>query len=149
MTQRTESGFRSMPSVGNGTGVSAQTQDQTAAAVLVAVLFLVVSALLPLHPRKAPRRIPVDQRCVGLVQRGVDPNTARWFELAQLPRLGETVSRRIVDFRESRLAARGPDEADYPVFAHAADLTQVRGIGGRTVARMAPFLRMPERRSGD
>jgi competence protein ComEA len=65
----------------------------------------------------------------------VDINRAEWPELAQLPRVGPILARRIVD---SRLA-RGP-------FADHDDLLRVDGIGPRTLDQMKPYLLpMPDR----
>ena len=69
---------------------------------------------------------------------GIDPNAAQWFELAQLPGIGESLGRKIVAYRESRRAAG-------PVFESAKDLLPVPGIGPRMVTRLGPFLRYPAR----
>ncbi len=68
---------------------------------------------------------------------GIDPNIAPWWELSMLPQIGEGLAREIVSFRSSR-----PVRSD-PVFRRAADLDQVRGIGPKTVHRVAPLLRFP------
>ncbi len=59
----------------------------------------------------------------------VDVNTAPWPELAQLPGIGETLAKRIVDSR----VAEGP-------FVDHNDLERVRGIGPRTLEGMKPYL---------
>ena len=72
----------------------------------------------------------------------VDPNTAPWWELTVLPRIGESTARRIVEYREA-----GPPtdtEAASGAFQRAADLERVRGIGPKTVQRIAPYLRFPD-----
>ena len=74
--------------------------------------------------------------------RSIDPNLAPWWELTVLPRIGETSARRIVRFRQAAAQA-DPDGLSLPVFRGAADLTQVRGIGPKTVARVAPYLHFP------
>lgn len=70
------------------------------------------------------------------VQTGLNPNTATWFELAQLPGLGETAGRAIVAYREEQRRV-----TTQPVFKNPADLEPVPGIGARTIARIAPHLR--------
>lgn len=80
-----------------------------------------------------------DRDTLQAVQTGVDPNRAAWFELAQLPGIGESLARRIVAFREERLRAGDPN---HPVFEKPGDLSRVRGIGERTVHRIAPYLRI-------
>jgi len=69
---------------------------------------------------------------------GIDPNVARWFELAQLPSVGRSVAHRIVEFRRH---LRTVDGGDGLVFHAPADLAQVKGIGPKTVQRIGPFLR--------
>lgn len=65
----------------------------------------------------------------------VDINRAEWPELAQLPRIGPVLARRIVD---SRLE-KGP-------FVDHDDLLRVEGIGPRTLEQMKPYLLpMPDR----
>lgn len=59
----------------------------------------------------------------------VSVNQADWPELMLLPGIGETMARRIVDWRERQ----GP-------FRAVADLEQVPGIGPRTAQRLATHL---------
>ena len=72
----------------------------------------------------------------------IDPNTASWWELTVLPRIGESTARRIVEYREARPPA--DTEAASGAFQRAADLERVRGIGPKTVQRIAPYLRFPD-----
>ena len=69
------------------------------------------------------RAEPVD------IQYLVDINSAGWPELAQLPQIGETLARRIVESRE----AEGP-------FRDHDDLQRVRGIGPKTLEGIQPYL---------
>lgn len=68
----------------------------------------------------------------------VDVNAAQWPELAQLPGMGETMARRIVDERVARGA-----------FADHEDLRRrVQGVGPRTLERIRPYLTpMPDVRN--
>jgi competence protein ComEA len=59
----------------------------------------------------------------------VDINKAEWPELAELPDIGETLARRIVESRQTAGAFRDHD-----------DLRRVRGIGPRTLEKMKPYL---------
>ena len=61
---------------------------------------------------------------------------SRLPELAELPGVGETLARRIVEVRRER----GP-------FADHEDLRRVRGIGPRTLERLRPYL-LPMAESG-
>lgn len=60
----------------------------------------------------------------------VDVNQAGWAELAQIPGVGESLARRIVESREKA----GP-------FIDHDDLRRIRGIGPRTLESMRPYLR--------
>ena len=69
----------------------------------------------------------------------VDPNVAPWWELTILPRVGETLARAIVQFRE--YTTRSSPEGDQAsAFMYPGDLQAVRGIGPKTVQRIAPYL---------
>jgi competence protein ComEA len=59
----------------------------------------------------------------------VDINKADWPEFAELPELGETLARRIVESR---------NEAG--LFGDHDDLMRVNGIGPRTLERLKPYL---------
>lgn len=61
----------------------------------------------------------------------VDPNTATLAQLQELPGVGPALAGRIVAYRQ----AHGP-------FRRVADLTRVRGIGEKTLERLAPYLRI-------
>jgi competence protein ComEA len=59
----------------------------------------------------------------------VDINQAEWSELSQLPEVGQTLARRIVDSRTEV----GP-------FRDNDDQRRVRGIGPKTLERIKPYL---------
>jgi len=64
----------------------------------------------------------------------VDVNSADWPELLQLPGIGQTLAKRIVDSRREE----GP-------FRDHKDLMRVRGIGPKTLETIRPYLRpMPD-----
>lgn len=85
--------------------------------------------------------------CDGAVQNQrplsgtINPNTASWWELSLLPEIGEITARRIVQYR---LEASRKVEDDGPAFGKANDLTLIRGIGPKTVAKIAPYLNFGE-----
>lgn len=83
-------------------------------------------------PQYAPDD-PPHQRCCELAYR-VDPNTDSWWKIAALPGIGMVKAKRIVSFR-SRVRVAGP-------FVEPDDLKQIHGIGPKTVARIAPMLRL-------
>lgn len=74
------------------------------------------------------------------VRSTIDPNRAPWCEFTVLPRIGESLARRITKYR-MEASGRTDGDARRPVFQSAADLDEVRGIGPKTVLRIAPFLR--------
>jgi hypothetical protein len=62
----------------------------------------------------------------------LNPNTSCVDSLCLLPGIGPALAERIVAAREAGLR-----------FARARDLQEVRGIGPRTVERLAPYLSFP------
>lgn len=85
-----------------------------------------------------------DDSVEAQVRRGVNPNTAPWWELTALPGVGESSARRIVAHRESgacRKVAGRESFDDSPCFQIPADLEPVHDIGPRTIQRIAPHLR--------
>lgn len=75
--------------------------------------------------------------------RTVNPNVAPWYELSVLPRIGWTVAREIVRYRE--FASQSEDVMAQNPFSSAADLQSVHGIGPVTVQRIAPYLRFEDK----
>ena len=94
---------------------------------------LMVVGLLP------ALRALVDAGSVLPTMASVNPNTAPWQELTVLPRIGETIARRTVSYRES-FGESTSDPTPGKPFRRPADLTDVRGIGPITVRRVAPYL---------
>lgn len=73
----------------------------------------------------------------------INPNTAEWWELDELPGIGEVKARAIVayreEFRAAALAAH-PRAEPPPAFRKPEDLAEVKGIGPATVEKMRPML---------
>lgn len=111
--------------------------DQAGVAMLVAAALVGMGVYWFVAGGSRGELIEID-RAEPLVARfQVDINTAEWPELAQVPGLGETLARRIVDSRQADGA-----------YADHDDLLRVPGIGPRTLERMKPFLRpMPSQRN--
>lgn len=61
----------------------------------------------------------------------LDINEATWVEWAQLDGIGETLARRIVQYR----IEHGP-------FSGIDDVSEVKGIGNKTMERIRPHLRL-------
>ncbi|MGE5607875.1 MAG: ComEA family DNA-binding protein [Bacillota bacterium] len=75
----------------------------------------------------------------GEVVDGVDPNTADWATLASLPRVGKSLAQRIIEERNSFLAAH-PGQVPY---TKLEDLLRVKGIGQATLRTLDPYLVFP------
>jgi hypothetical protein len=114
--------------------------------VPLALVLYVAGSRAPVPPRDAP-----GPNAAWLSGR-IDPNTATWAELATLPRLGETMAKRIVAYRESRAAAPRPNpalSAARPVFCIVRDLDAIPGIGPKTLDEIGPYLSFPANACGD
>jgi len=75
----------------------------------------------------------------------VNPNTAPWWELTVVPRIGPMTAMAIVHEREQARWA-GSEDGGKAVFRNAGDLDRVRGIGPATVVRIAPYLHFNDAR---
>ncbi len=80
------------------------------------------------------RQIPVNSRRVNTANEKINPNTASVVSMRRLVGIGPKIAQRIVDYRGASDSA----------FRRPADLAKVRGIGGKTVLRIRPFLSMEE-----
>ncbi len=76
------------------------------------------------------RLVPIDQAGPKSAQFQVDINSADWPELMQLPGVGETLARRIVQSRQRE----GP-------FRDHAELQRVPGLGPKKLEALRPYLR--------
>lgn len=113
--------------------------QRVALLAIVAALFLYLAIRYFLNPTYVSNPQPAEpSRASELVDR-IDPNTADVATLAALPTLGEKRAKLIVDFRESRRAAK-PNGV---VFERLEDLLRIRGIGVATIDQLRPFLTFP------
>jgi competence protein ComEA len=103
--------------------------DQSIVAVLVLLALGGMAAYWIALGGPKGELIEIDRAAPLTARYQVDINKAGWPELAELPDVGETLARRIV---ESRTSA-GP-------FHDHSDLLRVRGVGPRTLERLKPFL---------
>jgi competence protein ComEA len=103
--------------------------DQAAVASLVAFALVGMTAYWFVQGGYRGELIEIDRAEPLTARFLVDINAADWPELAELPDIGETLARRIV---ESRAAAGR--------FADHDDLLRVRGIGPRTLEKLRPYL---------
>lgn len=102
--------------------------------LLLACAALLLMQALPRH--EAPEAYTATGRSAVLPETGmpggtVAVNKADLYELTELPGVGETLARNIIDERESR----GP-------FYYPEDLLAVRGIGSKTLEGLRELLDM-------
>jgi len=103
--------------------------DQTAVAGLVFLALAGMGVYWVVQGGPRGGLVEIDRAAPLAARFKVDINAASWPELSQVPSIGETLARRIVESR----AAGGR-------FVDHEDLLRVNGIGPRTLERMQPFL---------
>lgn len=112
---------------------SPKTHHRAVALLLAIVTAIGLAQLQPSRPVEIPRALAAPPDAGPL---RVDPRTATAREFEALPGIGPAIARRIVEAR-----ARGLR------FERPTDLARVRGIGPRTVSRIAPYLDFTDRRA--
>lgn len=111
--------------------------DQAAVAGLVVAGLAAMTVWWVAHGGWSGRLVEVERAVDQTARFQVDLNAAEWPELAQLPGIGETLARRIVESRQTE----GP-------FLDQDDLQRVRGIGPKTLDEVRPYLLpMPSHRA--
>ncbi|MFI4874808.1 MAG: ComEA family DNA-binding protein, partial [Blastopirellula sp. JB062] len=103
--------------------------DQWAAVLVLLILAAAATVETWRRQTRQSQTIDIEQVEPQPVRFIVDINQADWPELTQLPGIGETLAKRIVDSRK----ANGP-------FLDHQDLQRVQGIGPRTMERLCPYL---------
>lgn len=104
--------------------------DQAGVAAIVAVTMVATGLWWGWRAGIGDRLVEFDRAEPAYVKFEIDLNLAEWPELAQLPGIGETLARRIVESRESN----GP-------FLNHDELSRVRGIGPKKLEAARPYLR--------
>ena len=117
------------PASGNGWRPVLRRMDQAAVAALVALSLFGLGVYWVAQGGPRGELIEIDRAEPLTARYLVDINKAEWPELAELPDIGETMARRIVDSRQTVGAFRDHD-----------DLRRVRGIGPRTLEKLKPYL---------
>jgi competence protein ComEA len=104
--------------------------DQTAVATITLVAMFVLGAYQWRQWSGSRGVIDIEHAAPLVATFQVNVNAAEWPEVAQIPDLGETLARRLVEERKTH----GPYEA-------FADLRRrVKGIGPKTLEKIAPYL---------
>ena len=104
--------------------------DQVAVAALVVVALGALGGWWISQGGLGGRLIEIDQAEPLSANFQVDINTADWPELMQLPGIGQTLAKRIIESRQKA----GP-------FGDPDDLRRVRGIGPKKMEEIRPYLR--------
>lgn len=112
-------------------------RDQRSVAALVASALVLLAALWWRHGLHGGGVVEIDRAPPLVARFQVDVNRADWPELIQLPGVGPTLARRLID--ERRLNGQ---------FRSVDDLTRVGGIGPRTLERIRPYI-LPIPREND
>jgi DNA uptake protein ComE-like DNA-binding protein len=97
---------------------------------LVAFALLAMAGYLVRQWRTAGGVIDVDHASPLTAEYRVDINSADWPELSQLPEIGETLARRIIEAR----ATGGPFQSNDDM------QRRVPGLGPKTLERIRPYL---------
>lgn len=103
--------------------------DQAAVAGLVLAALVGMGAYWIVQGGLTGGLIEIDRAPPLVARFQVDVNSAGWPELSQLPDVGETLARRIVESRDTNGR-----------FGDLNDLLRVNGIGPRTLEGMKPYL---------
>ena len=112
--------------------------------VTLCAVLLALSAVVLWRTRSSSRPIANDLPPAGQLADQIagtlDPNTATAAELRLLPRVGQTLADRIVQYRQQQL----PLQPGQPVFRKLKDLDPIPGIGPAMLEQLRPHLRFPE-----
>lgn len=127
--------IESSPDVASPSCTSMRHDQTSRSCVVVLALLWAVVVVSGLRTGLSGRRVATADAPPG----AVNPNSAPWYELALLPRVGEAKARAVVRCRDARMR-----DGIGPAFARPVDLTEVRGIGPKTVERMAKELRFDD-----
>ena len=104
--------------------------DQAAVAILVLVALAAAVGWWVSQGGLQGRLIEVERAQPRTAAFQLDVNTASWPELAQLPGIGDKISKRIVESRET----------DGPFLDHEDLARRVKGIGPKTLENIRPYL---------
>lgn len=105
-------------------------RHQVTVAVVLSSCLCVLAVSTTLEYFRRGRRINIERPFdAPNVELRIDINSAEWPELTLLPDISETMARRIVEHRQLN-----------GEFDSLASVQDVKGIGPRTFARIAPYL---------
>ncbi len=103
--------------------------DQPLVAGFIACCLLGMIAYFLIQSTGSGGLIDIDEARPYNARFSVDINSASWPELANLPGIGETYARSIVQYRE-----------EHGAFGLHEELMEIPGIGPRTLVKLQPYL---------
>ncbi len=103
--------------------------DQATIAMIAVAALVALAGYWLVHNGPRGEWVEIDKAPPREVSLLIDINRADWSDLLVLPGIGESLARRIVDSRSTE----GP-------FLDHDDLTRVRGIGPKKLAKVKPML---------
>ena len=134
--RRANGAFRAIEDLQNVQGIGPRTYERFAAHITIdpqASTYSVAGGVsvepVPPRPLMSSEDEPMASRETAPVSRLVNINTATAEELESLGGIGPVLAQRILDYRREN-----------GVFHQIAELQEVRGIGPRTLERLAPFV---------
>jgi len=131
-----------MPADGSLKEAKAQRRDYLIIYVLCAVL-LVALGLLWLRQQGWFRAGPVVEHTPEkLLEKPIDLNRARWFELTQIHGIGEKRAREIIGLRERKRREQRKRREKEVGFKRVEELAEVRGITSEIIERMREKVRV-------
>jgi len=105
-------------------------REQVVLAILAIALVAGAAFYAARHWRVGDEALEVVSPADGPAFR-LNVNTTNWQTLSLVPGLGETLSRRIIEVRDSEFAGK---------FNTLDDLRKVRGIGPKSLEKLRPYL---------
>jgi len=103
--------------------------DQFSLAFVVLLSLLIIGGYWISGLKRQGGWVEIDKAPKQSAEFRVDVNKAEWPELALLPGLGESLARRVVEYRNEN----GP-------FRNVEQLAEVRGIGASKLEKIRPYL---------
>lgn len=131
--RRAFGGFKTLDEIEKLKGVGKKTAEKIRHHLVVSQSIPITDLSKPriwIPPNSVAGKTPSSGK-INLLSEKLDPNLASFEELKKLPGIGDLLAKRIVDKRQDML------------FRDENDLQKVSGIGKKTSAKIAPFLKFP------
>lgn len=126
-------GFKTLDEIEKLKGVGKKTAEKIRHHLVVSQFSPITDLPKPktwISPNTFPEKASSTGK-INLLSEKLDPNLASFEELKKLPGIGDLLAKRIVDKRQDMM------------FRDENDLQKVSGIGKKTSAKIAPFLKFP------